>query len=314
MVSLNSVPGRLADGPDPGQASRADARRIRRPAAWPFALPTFVALALVLFLPLLYNIWVSLHVERLALNDGQFTGLGNYRKILQNGQLLGTVRRTLVFTFGSLLLQFAVGFASALALESFPRASRVIRPMLLTPWVMPGVAIAALWLAILNPLTGLANRVDGLLGIGPVEWLTSPKLAMACLIVVNTWKGSPYWILMLSAGLKSIPSETLEAARVDGASYLQVLWNVILPAIRPVLGVTAALAFLWTFNYFDLAYLLTDGGPDGATTTLPFAIWEASLKFNRFDQGAAYSVLSVILTSIAIVVYIRLTRTRPSDG
>ncbi len=86
------------------------------------------------------------------------------------------------------------------------------------------------------------------------------------------------------------------------------MWHIVLPAIRPVLGTTTLLAFIWTFNYFDLAYLLTNGGPGSSTTTLPFAIWESALKFNRFDQAAAYSVLSIALTGIAIGFYLRATR------
>lgn len=284
------------------------AGRIPRPRAWPFALPAFIALTLVLIYPLAYNIWISLHVDQLSVQDGEFVWLDNYVKVFESGQLAATLGRTLVFTFGSLILQFIVGFASALALEAFPRGARVIRPLLLTPWVMPGVAVAAIWLAILNPISGLANRVLGLVGIEPVQWLGTPALAMFSLIIVNTWKSAPYWMLMLSAGLKTVPKELAEAAKVDGASYFRVVWHVYLPGIRPVLATTSLLAFIWTFNYFDLAYLLTNGGPGDATTTLPFAIWQSALKFNRFDQAAAYSVLSIALTGIAIAFYLRATR------
>jgi ABC-type sugar transport system permease subunit len=283
-------------------------RAVKRGAAWPYAVPAFIAIAVTLGYPLGYDAWISMQVDRLSANDGQFVGLANYQAIWTQGQLFGTVGRTLVFTFGSLIAGLVVGFGSALALEAFPRASRVIRPLLLTPWVIPGVAVAAVWLSILDPLTGLGNRLLGLLGIAPVGWLSTPASAMLCLIVVNTWKGSPFMTLMLSAGLKSIPKETLEAGRIDGASYFQIVWHIILPALRPVLSVTTVLGFIWTFNYFDLAYLLTDGGPDGATTTLPYAIWQSSIRFNRFDEGAAFSVLSILLTGIAVVFYLRASR------
>jgi len=282
--------------------------QIKRPKAWPFALPAFIALALVLLYPLVYNVWISLHIDRLSAQDGEFVWFDNYAKVFQSGALLATLGRTLVFTVGSLLLQFVVGLASALALEAFPRAAKAIRPLLLTPWVMPGVAVAAIWLAILNPISGLANRLLGFAGVEPMQWLSAPELAMASLIVVNTWKSAPYWMLMLSAGLKTVPKEVIEAAKVDGAPYLTIVWHVLLPAIRPVLATTSLLAFIWTFNYFDLVYLLTNGGPGDATSTLPFAIWESALKFNRFDQAAAYSVLSILLTGIAIALYLRASR------
>lgn len=283
---------------------------VGRPRAWPYALPTFIALVLVMVYPLTYAGWLSLHVDRLSPQDGDFIWFQNYVEVFQRGELLGTIGRTLIFTVGSLVLQFVVGFASALALESFPRASRVIRPLLLAPWVIPGVAVAAIWLSILNPLAGFANALLDVVGIDPVQWLSTPWMAMTWLILVNTWKSAPYWTLMISAGLQTVPRELLEAARVDGASAIRVLWSVTIPVLRPVLGTTALLAFIWTFNYFDLVYLLTNGGPGDSTTTLPFAIWESSLKFNRFDQGAVYSVLSIAFTGVAIAAYLRVISKR----
>ncbi|MFD6175521.1 carbohydrate ABC transporter permease [Isoptericola sp. NPDC060282] len=258
--------------------------------------------------PLGYNIWLSLHIDRLSADDGKFVGLQNYVDVLTQGELAGTIGRTLVFTFGSMVLQFAIGLVAALALEFFPRASRAMRPLLLAPWVIPAVAVGAIWASILDTNTGMANAVLAVFGGSPVAWLSSPALAMGSLIVVNTWKAAPYWILMISAALKTIPKELEEAARVDGAPYWRIVWHVLLPGIRPVVVTTGLLAFIWTFNYFDLVYLLTNGGPDNATRTLPFAIWESSLKFNRFDQAATYSVLSVLITGIAIAFYMRVAR------
>ncbi|MGW5188070.1 carbohydrate ABC transporter permease [Kribbella sp. NPDC004138] len=282
--------------------------RSRHERAWPYAVPAFGALLLVLAYPLAYNVWVSFHVQRLSPSDGRFVGLSNYQRVFDSGALTDTLGRTMVFTVGSLVCQFVVGLATALALEAFPRAAKVIRPLLLAPWVMPGVAVAAIWLSILNPLTGLGSRLLDLVGLPPVQWLATGWSAMLSLIVVNTWKSAPYWMLMLSAALKTVPREVVEAARADGASYFRVVWHVQLPGIRPVLATTSLLAFVWTFNYFDLAYLLTNGGPNDATSTLPFAIWESALKFNRFDQAAAYSVVSILLTGIAIGFYLRVSR------
>lgn len=305
LTASETTQSRRGRSGDPSEKGRDRAPRVR---AWPFALPAFIALALALVYPLAYNVWISLHVDRLSPEDGAWVGLKNYFTIFQSGELLGTLGRTFYFTFGSLVLQFIIGLVAALALEFFPRGSRIMRPLLLAPWVMPGVAVAAVWLSILNPISGLANSGLAVFGVPAVSWLASPGLAMLCLIVVNTWKSVPYWMLMLSAGLKSIPKELVEAARVDGASYPRIVWNILLPGLRPVLVPTALLAFIWTFNYFDLVYLLTNGGPGNATTTLPFAIWQTALKFNRFDLGAAYSVLSIIVTGIAIVIYFRLTK------
>ena len=294
-------------------ARRRTSHLRKKLAAWPYALPAFLAISATLIYPLVYALWLSFHRDRLSAEDGQFVGWANYQEIFARGQLAGTLGHTLVFTFGSMTASLIIGFAAALALEAFPRGSKVIRPILLMPWVIPGVAIAAIWLTILNPVTGLANDILGRFGVAPVGWLGSPGMAMTSLIIVNTWKGFPFAMLMLSAGLTTIPKEVLEAARIDGAGYYRILWSVILPLLKPVLSIILILGFIWTFNYFDLAYLLTDGGPSGGTTTIPYAIWQASIRFNRFDQGAAYSVLSVLITSVAIVFYLQVTRKKANE-
>jgi ABC-type sugar transport system permease subunit len=113
---------------------------------------------------------------------------------------------------------------------------------------------------------------------------------------------------MIAAALKAIPGDLHEAATIDGANYLQRVRYVVLPGIRPVLVLTGVLAFIWTFNYFDLAYTLTQGGPNGATTTMPYLIYQTSFEFNRFDEGAAPSVLTFILMAVAIGTYVRLVK------
>ena len=168
---------------------------------------------------------------------------------------------------------------------------------------MPGVVISAIWLAIYNPIGGLANAVLSWFGLPGRDWLGDPQTALPALILVNVWKGVPFWMLMLAAGLKAIPADLYEAASLDGASYLQQVRHVILPGLRNVLVLTALLAFIWTFNYFDLSYAMTQGGPGQATTTLSFDIYRTSFVYNRFDQGAALSVVSFVLMAVAIAVY-----------
>lgn len=300
---------RITEPATPARPAPVTRRRFL-PRAWPFALPALVALVLVLAYPLVWNFWLSLHIERLSPRDGEFVGMANYLRVYNSGALGDTIWRTLVFTIGSVLAQFLLGLTIALALEELPRTARIVRPLLLMPWVMPGVAVAGVWLGILNPATGAAEHLARAMGFGPVGWLSTPAMAMTTLILVNTWKGTCYWMLMISAGLKTIPRETIEAARLDGASYLRVVWHVILPGLRPVLAAVAVLASVWTFNYFDLVFLLTNGGPMGSTATLPFVIWESSFKFYRYDIGATYSVVSVLFAAAGIGLYLFVTRKR----
>jgi ABC-type sugar transport system permease subunit len=285
----------------------------RRLGGWPMAaIPALITVGMLVY-PLCFNLWTSLHVDRLSTEDGTFVGLDNYRALIQFGQLGTTLRTTLVWTIGCLVLQAAIGFVAALTLDGLGRFAGTCRALLLIPWVMPGVVISAVWLSILNPIGGLANSVLGLVGVAPHDWLGDPSTALASLIFVNAWKGFPFWMLMIAAGLKSIPVELHEAAQLDGANYLKRIRHIVVPSMRSVLVLTALLAFIWTFNYFDLAYAMTNGGPDGATTTLAFDIYQTSFVFNRFDQGSALSVISFGLMSIAIAVYARAAR-RSSRG
>jgi len=271
------------------------------------AVPAAIALAMVVY-PLAFNIWQSLHVERLSKNDGQFAGLQSYSQLLQFGGLLDTFRTTLLWTVGCLVLQSLIGFIAAVVLDGMSRAASIIRALLLVPWVMPGVAVSAVWSTIYDPISGLLNSVLGSLHLPTHDWLGDPKTALASLVLVNVWKGFPFWMLMLAAGLKSIPQEVHEAAALDGAGYLKRVRFVIVPMLRPVWVLTTLLAFIWTFNYFDLAYVMTNGGPNGATTILAFDIYQSSFVFNRFDQGSALSVLTFLTMSIAIAVYFRASR------
>jgi multiple sugar transport system permease protein len=287
--------------------------RTRRPgrrvsAVWIYvAVPVVVSACIALY-PLIYNIWISLHVDNLGPNDGAFAGLQNYRNVFRFDDLWGVLGITVVWTVGGLIFQSLIGFALALALDLELPGSRIIRALLLSPWVMPGVVVGAIWLTIYQPISGLADKVLGWFGISAVDWLGQKSTALPSLIFANVWKGFPFWMLMIAAALKAVPTELHEAARIDGASYWQRVRHVVLPGIRPVLILTSILAFIWTFNYFDLAYTLTQGGPDGATTTLPFEIYQTSFQFNRLDEGAAQSVLTLILMIVAIGVYMRFVR------
>jgi ABC-type sugar transport system permease subunit len=271
------------------------------------AIPTLLIIAVAAF-PLLYNIWISLHVNNLGPRDGQFAGLLNYRNVFRFDDFWSALGTTLVWTLGSIAAQFVIGMAAALALDTGVPGAGAIRVLLLTPWVMPGVVIGAVWLAIYNPISGLLTEVLSWLGATGVDPLGHPSTALPAVIVANVWKGFPFWMLMISAGLKAIPRELHEAAAMDGAGYRQRLRSVVLPGLSTVLALTATLAFIWTFNYFDLIYTLTAGGPNGATSTVPYLIWQTSFQFNRLDEGAAPSVLTFVLMAVAIGSYLRLAR------
>nr|WP_231980776.1 sugar ABC transporter permease [Tessaracoccus coleopterorum] len=275
------------------------------------AVPALVAAWLVIY-PVAYNLWTSLHVNRLSTNDGEFVGLQIYRQLFEFGNLGGTIWVTLVWTVSGLAFQAVLGLILALALDRPGRGIGFIRTLLIAPWVMPGVVVSAVWLTIYNPIGGLANEVLSWFGLPGHDWLGDPNTALGALVFTNVWKAVPFWMLMLSAGLKAIPTELYEAAALDGAGYLKRVRHIVLPALKNVFILTGLLAFIWTFNYFDLSYAMTQGGPGTSTTTLAFDIYKTSFVFNRFDQGSALSVISFLLMSVAIVVYVLAARRKQS--
>lgn len=282
-------------------------RGLDRGGLWFVAVPALVALTMVAY-PFVYNVWISLHIDRLSAADGQFVGFQNYEDLFRFGNFVSILETTLVWTFACLMFQFALGFVLALALDREHRGVGLIRTLLIAPWVMPGVVVGSIWVSILNPLSGIANSLLNAVGLPGDDWLGDPKTALGSLVLANVWKGAPFWMLMIAAGLKAIPKELLEAASIDGAGYLSRIRYLILPALREVLILTGLLAFIWTFNFFDLAYAMTQGGPGISTTTVPFAIYQTSFAFFRFDEGAAWSVVSFVLMAILILFYIRLTK------
>ncbi|MDR1512481.1 MAG: sugar ABC transporter permease [Propionibacteriaceae bacterium] len=301
-LSPKPVSGRALSPPGHGRIRRA------RWGGWSLAIIPALAAGWLVVYPLVFNVWTSLHINRLSPNDGQWSGLKSYQNLLKFGDLAGTLSTTLVWTVSSIVFQGLFGFALALALDRPGRGISLARTLLMAPWVIPGVVVAAVWVAIYNPINGLANAMLGWVGLGPVDFLGDPDTALLSLVVVNVWKGMPFWMLMLSAGLKAVPRDLYEAAQLDGASYLKQVRHVAIPGIRNVLALTAVLAFIWTFNYFDSAYAMTQGGPGRATTTLPFDIYKTAFVFNRFDQGAALSVISFVLMAVAIGFYMRMSR------
>jgi len=273
------------------------------------AVPALIA-AWVVFYPLFYNIWTSLHVNKLSVDDGLWVGLKNYIQLAQFGDLLGTLGRTLVWTVGCLVFQALIGFVIALALDRPGRGIGFVRTLCLSPWVMPGIVIAGVWSTIYNPIGGLANGLLGALGLPGHDWLGDPKTALPALILVNVWKGFSFWMLMIGAGLKGISSDLYEAAAIDGATYLKRVRYIVIPGLSNILVLTTVLAFIWTFNYADLSYAMTHGGPGTSTPIIAFNIYKLSFVYNRFDQGAALSVISFLLMAVAIGFYASASRRR----
>jgi multiple sugar transport system permease protein len=277
---------------------------------WLLLAPALIIMLAILVYPAISTLWLSLHNVRLSATDQPFIGLQNYRVILSSDLLRVVLRNSLVWTFGSIAIQFLLGFSTALILDRMRGWGNFLRGILIIPWVMPGIVIAFVWKWLLSPDWGVVNYFLQRLGLihDYIPWLAREGTAMMAIILANSWKGFPFWMIMISAGLKGIHTEIYDAAAVDGASGWKLLRYVVIPLLRLPLFVTSMLAFIWTYNYFDLIFALTHGGPVDATRTVPIYIYDTAFTAFRMGEATAASMLLLILMAVVVFIYARVLK------
>ena len=276
-----------------------------------YVAPAFAIVALVMLYPLLYTLVMGFFENTLFMKAPEFCGVGQYAALFKDKVFTGSIVHTLEWTVGSVVCQFALGFAMALVLhQSFVRGKTVLRILLMVPWVLPSIIGSAVWKWMYNADYGLINYVLSSLGLidGYQTWLSSPDRAMLSVIAVNVWKMFPYVMLMIEASLQGVSKDLKEAALIDGAGKLDIFRNVTWPAIAPQCYSVLLLLTVWTLNAFTFVYNLTEGGPAHATEVMAMFIYKKA--FTDFDFGmasAASTVLFLICMAVSMV-YIRMTR------
>jgi multiple sugar transport system permease protein len=307
-ASAVSVPvSPAAPIPSPGPAPR---RRPRwNPGRYLWVLPGVGLAAFVVGYPIVTNIGSSFTDQTEA--GTEFVGVEQYRDILGDPHLYESLWLTVQWTAGVTVMQFVLGFLAAIMADRQSRYIRAVRPVLILPWALPGVVAAYTWVVMYKE-DGLFNQILGLFGDDSRHaWLADSNTALIGVMLAAAWKGFPFYFLLLLAGLQSVPVETREAARIDGASGWQALIHIVIPQMRATIVTSLALGVIATSNYFDGVYLMTGGGPSGSTETLP--VWVYNVAFNQFDIPKA-SALSVIILVVVIlllaarVIVARLTR------
>ncbi len=296
-----------------GSDHRVWLRTISRGRRWLFLLPGLVYVLLLFAYPIAYNILLSVRqssVIGLLQNTSGFVGLANYRVALTNPVLPGVIANTAIFMVGSLVFQFGIGFLMALFFtQRFP-LSGLLRSLILVPWLLPGVVTGLILRLMFDPTSGMINQVLSDVGLihSPIQWLTNTHLALLVVVVANIWVGIPFNMLLLHGGLRDIPKELYEAARVDGAGRVRIFRSITLPVMRPVIAVVLVLGFIYTLKAFDIVIILTGGGPVNATQLL--STWTYTLSFGNLDfgQGAAVGTLMMLISLVCAFAYVRSYR------
>ena len=276
-------------------------RRPRLPEHWFLLAPALLLLFGVVALPILRV--VQLSFMRVELDHGLVlhgAGLDPYLRLWQDGRWWQSLRNTAVFTGASVALEMVLGTAFALLLHRRFRGRGLVRTLVMLPWALPTAVMALAWAWIFNDSFGVLNDLLGRLGLvhGPLAWLGQPATAMLALVVADVWKTTPFVMLIVLAGLQGIPESVLEAARVDGLSPAQRLHRLVLPLLAPSLLVALAFRAVQAYGAFDLPYVMTGGGPGGATETVSLYAYQNYFRYLEFGYGSAVVVQGVLLVLV----------------
>jgi multiple sugar transport system permease protein len=291
--------------------------RSRRPAryrdAWIgylFVLPLVVLVLGLVAYPLASAAWVSL-TEKYVGYPARFVGLKNYTDLSRDPVFHKVLWNSAVFTVVSVTVKVLVGLAMALSLDRVLAARRLVRGLLLLPWIVPTVITALAWHWMFDAFRGFINVSLQALGVVdvPIAWLGQPVTAMAAVITVNIWRGFPFFGVSFLAALQAIPRDLYEAASVDGATAVQRFRHVTLPGLGPVILVTTLISTIFTLNDFNIVYVMTRGGPGIATHVLATYTYEVGFQALRWGKAVAVSMYLMPLLALMIVVLARhLTR------
>lgn len=270
--------------------------------------PAVVVLLALNVYPLATAIHSSFHRIHFITREMTWVGLKFYQEQLADPEFWDAVWNSIIWTLGGVVLQVVLGILLAMLLHVNFRGRLLARGVILWPYVVPTVVIAALWRFMLNPLTGIVNYIfHDLLGIfgEAYNWLGDAQLAMLAAITMGVWKFVPFMIIMFLARLQTTPLELHDAAKIDGANAWQEFRYVTLPWLRPTIIIAVLLRTMWLFKEFDSIFLLTGGGPSQATRTLPLLIHYVAFQKRHMGEAAAVSMLMLVLFLPLAFLYLR---------
>jgi len=272
-------------------------------------LPAACIIATLIIFPLTFNLYMSLQTWFVSsTTPPTFVGLKNYLEIFgKDGRFWNATWITIQFTGISVTLQLALGLAIALYFHRDFTGRGLVRTVMLLPMVSTPAAVALIWVVMFNPSLGILNYFLTSLGLPPLLWLGHPRTALPSLILMDTWKWTPFMVLILHAGLQALPLTPFEAARIDGASRWQLFRYITLPLLRPSIAVALIFRTMDSLKTFDTIYVMTEGGPNNATEILNLYTFQTGFKY--FHLGYA-SALAVVLVGFVFAVNMVLIRVR----
>ena len=274
------------------------------PFFW-FILPAVIVVAAIIVFPWVFTLWMSLFEWKIG-SKSTFAGLGNFTELLGNTRFLESVAHTLIFTALAVAGPLLLGTAAALVFHQKFAGRGFLRGAFILPMMATPVAIALVWTMMFHPQQGVLNYLLSLIGIAPSEWVYSPKLAIACLVMVDIWQWTPLVMLIVLGGLASLPTDPFEAAHMEGASRLQTLRHVTLPLLMPFILVAAVVRMIDALKTFDTIYVITQGGPGTASETINIYLYLQAFSFYQIGKASAVVVVFFVLVVALSVLLVWL--------
>lgn len=273
----------------------------RRLFPWLMVSPTFIALALFMVYPLVSLLLMSTRDYGASTINYTDVGLKWYSLLPQDTRFMNGLLRTLIYSGGSVIGAMILGTIMAFILNRSFRGVTAVRTMFILPMVAMPVASALMWGTLFNPSQGILNFFLESIGLEPSLWLASPNTALMSIMIVEVWMSSPFVMLIVLAGLRSIPTEPLESAQIDGANRMQLFLYVIFPMLRAALATAALFKIIDTLKQFPIIWVLTKGGPLRSSETL--YVYGYALGFQFFDLGYGAAILTVLLVLVMVTSF-----------
>ncbi|MEM7125810.1 MAG: sugar ABC transporter permease [Chloroflexota bacterium] len=264
--------------------------------------PTVFFVALFTAWPTLLAIYQSFFIQRLNIRryrDPVFNGIENYRELFVDPEFQQVLTNTLIYIIGTVPICIGLAFLLALLLNRQLKRIGLLRLAFFYPTVLPMVSAATIWLFFFTPDYGLFNSALGFVGYsGPENWTANPNLALMAIMIVVIWKNAGYYMLFYLAGLQNLPSDVYEAAEIDGANWWQQLWKITVPLLRRTTLFVSTIAFISTIQTVDQIFVLTRGGPSGASRLLLYWLWEVRFEFLNVGKAATLTVILILFLLI----------------
>ncbi|HET9076126.1 MAG TPA: sugar ABC transporter permease [Acidimicrobiales bacterium] len=285
----------------------AHRRKLAR-LGWMFSAPALVVIAVVTLFPIVFSVVMSFENVNVTGSGYQFNGttLGNYNVILNNQTWRYALGFTVLYTLITVLVEIILGTAIALVLERLTHGRGWMMALLLIPWSLITVISAQLWYYMYDPSYGIIDRILHALGFGNPVILGTNTSAIIALMVADVWKTTPFVAIIVLAGLVMLSSDVYEAAEVDGANGWTTFWRITFPLLRPTIALAVLFRVLQAFGLFDLPFVLTQGGPGHATTSLAVLGYRAMFQDLKFGPGAAVATSTALLVVLGCMAFLRV--------